>query len=392
MNDSNFESGKIIVALNKNLISSHSTDYYINHILRGIDVDKVEVIFRSDEINNESDVGDVILVYLKDKDRTAVMDAVEWLSASPYVIYVEPDYLYDIHIVPNDQYFRDLWGMQQIQSTSAWNYITGSNNVVVGVLDSGIDYNHPDIRNNMWVSSDRQCINGWNFINNNNNPMDETGHGTHVAGTIGAVGNNFIGVTGVCWNVKLAALKIGGNTINLASAIGAINFANINNITILNNSWGGRQFSAILKYAIEQYDGLFIASAGNFGTDNDLFPVYPASYNSDNIISVAATNPDDTLASFSNFGYRSVHIAAPGTHILSTDLRGSYTYKNGTSMSAPHVAGSAALLKSYMPYLSTLEIKRIILSSSDRHPSLEGKILTGGILNVDSMIRMAISV
>lgn len=166
-------------------------------------------------------------------------------------------------------------------------------------------------------------------------------------------------------------------------------FSNMMNIPILNNSWGGGTYSPILKYAIEHYNGLFIASAGNRSSNNDLLPSYPASYNSDNIISVAAITPENTLSSFSNYGAKSVDIAAPGTNILSTDLCGEYSYKNGTSMAAPHVAGAAALLKSYMPFLTTFEIKHIILLSSTRHPSLENKLLTGGILNTDSMIKLA---
>jgi subtilisin family serine protease len=237
---------------------------------------------------------------------------------------------------------------------------------------------------------------GWDFYvdadTQSNNPMQNrhaNDHGTHVAGTIGAVGNNFIGVTGVCWNVELASLKIGNCFINLAAAIESIDYANRKGIEILNNSWGGCTYSPTLRFVIGQYDGLFIASAGNNGTNNDLLPIYPASYDNNNIISVAATNQCDVLAPFSNYGIKSVDIAAPGTDILSTSLHGEYSYQNGTSMAAPHVAGAAALLKSYKPGLTVSEIKKIILSSADKYPELEGKILTGGILNVNAMIETA---
>lgn len=387
--NSNFELDKVIVALNKNFSNFDFLIYDVSYILTEIDIEKVEYIFHTDKIDNNNDVGDILLIYLKKKDRTTVIDAISKLSANPYVIYAEPDYLYNPDVIPNDFNFKYLWGMEKIKAPLAWNYTIGSYNVVVGVLDSGIDYNHVDLKNNMWISPDRQFINGWNFIDDNNNPIDKTGHGTHVAGTIGAVGNNFIGVTGVCWNVQLASFKIGDNRIDLATAIKAIYFANISNIPILNNSWGGRNYSEVLKYVIEQYNALFIASAGNNGADNDFLPIYPASYDSDNIISVAATNRDDTLASFSNYGVNSVDIAAPGVEVLSTDLHDEYSNMNGTSMAAPHVAGAAALLKSYIPELTTLEIKRIILLSSEKNPNLEGRILTGGKLNIYSMIEIA---
>lgn len=384
-----FEPSKVIVALNKFANYFDIPVVNIGDILVGIDIEKVEYLFRSNNINTENSMGDVLLVYLKNEGRKAVMDAIEKLSTNPYVAYAEPDYLYDTHILPNDFYFAYLWGIEKINAPLAWQYGIGDNHVVVGVLDSGIDYNHPDLIENMWISQNGSYINGWNFLNNNSSPLDETGHGTHVAGTIGAVGNNFIGIAGLCWNISIASFKIGNTLIDLAAAINAIYFANISHIPILNNSWGGPAYSPILKYVIEQYNGLFVASAGNNGTNNDYFPSYPASYDCDNIISVAATNEEDSLASFSNYGIKSVDITAPGTNILSTNLHGEYSYKNGTSMSAPHVAGAAALLKSYMPYLNTYQIKSIILASSKKLSSLNGKILTGGILDVSAMMEMS---
>ncbi|WP_207747836.1 S8 family serine peptidase [Clostridium sp. D33t1_170424_F3] len=173
--------------------------------------------------------------------------------------------------------------------------------------------------------------------------------------------------------------------LDAASAIAAISFANRFNIPILNASWGGRGYSRALKDAIEHYNGLFIASAGNSAEDNDITPVYPASYDCDNIISVAATTPDDTLARFSNYGAESVDLAAPGTDILSLGLQREYSTQNGTSMAAPHVAGAAALLKSYLPNLTTSDLKDIILSSAVKTPYLAGKVSTGGMLNVHAM-------
>jgi len=375
-----FESEKVIVSLNQR---RHCPETSAS-ILYGIDHEKVEVIFPFK--GDEFPIGDIILVHLTCKKKSTVINTVEKLSAHPYVFHAEPNYLFNRHIIPNDPYYKHLWGLEKIKAPLAWNYSTGDTNIVVGVADSGIDYNHPDIKDNMWISKDGDY--GWNFINNNNDPMDMAGHGTHVAGTIGAVGNNFIGIAGVCWRVKLVALRIGNNAFSLDAAIASIHYANENNITIYNNSWGGRQYSPHLKHAIEHYNGLFIASAGNDGVDNDLLPDYPASYDNDNIISVAAANPYDALAPFSNYGAKSVDIAAPGTDILSLSLKGEYNDQSGTSMATPHVSGAAALLKSYRPGLTALEIKNIILSSADKHPNFDGKILSGGILNIDAMFEM----
>lgn len=386
-NDSDFELGKVIVALTKNFDKVNLFTCDINHIFNGIDIEKIEYLFYSNKIDTNSNMGDIILIYLKSKEKMDVINTVYKLLNNPYVVYAEPDHLYEPDIIPNDPDFKYLWGMPNIKSPFAWNYTTGNYKTVVGVLDSGIDANHPDLKDNLWFQG--PFFNGWNFVDNNNCPIDVTGHGTHVAGTIGAVGNNCIGIAGVCWNVQIASFKIGDNRIDLAAAISAIYFSNMMNIPILNNSWGGRTYSPILKYAIEHYNGLFIASAGNSSNNNDLLPSYPASYNSDNIISVAASTPENTLSSFSNYGAKNVDIAAPGTDILSTSLNGEYSYKNGTSMAAPHVAGAAALLKSYMPFLTTFELKHIILLSCTKHPNLVNKLLTGGILNVDSMIKLA---
>lgn len=374
---------KIIVGLNKNI--NYPLESYISNILDGVEIEKIECIYHC---NKESKIGDIVLICLKCNKKMELLDIVYKLQNNPAIAYAETNVVYDMCIIPNDPEFKYLWGMKRINVIPAWNYSTGNYNTVVGVLDSGIDYNHPDIKNNMWISLDGKYKNGWNFIENNNNPMDEISHGTHVAGTIGAIGNNCIGVAGTCWNVQLAAFKIGENRIDLDAAIRAIYFANVNNIKILNNSWGGSTYSPILKYVIEQYDGLFVAAAGNNGNNNDLFPIFPASYDCDNIISVAALNENNELARFSNYGNRTVDIAAPGTNILSTTLNNEYSYKNGTSMASPHVAGAAALLKSCNPCLTTSQIKNIILTTAEKNVNLDGKLVTGGVLNVNNMMKI----
>lgn len=380
-----YEMGKVIAAVNNN-IPFAEVEVYISLALEEIEYEKIEVIFSYDMEIGKNDAENIILIYLKEKNPATVVEAVKKLSVSSYIIYAEPDYLEEMHLISNDPLYKYLWGVQKINTPLAWNYTTGSSEVVVGVIDTGIDYNHQDIRENMWISPNEKLFYGWNFADNNDNSIDTDGHGSHVAGTIGAVGNNGIGITGVCWNVRVASLKFG---LDIASAIAAINFANSFNIQILNASWGGRAYSYSLKYAIDHYNGLFIASAGNNGTDNDIEPIYPASYDSDNIISVAATDPYDTLARFSNYGIESVDIAAPGTDILSLDLDGEYSPLNGTSMAAPHVAGAAALLKAYLPSLSTSSLKNIILSSVNKSHDLEGKIFTGGLLDVKAMFDLA---
>lgn len=380
-----FKNGRVLIALNRDCVIPANIN---NPIFDGIEAEKVEVIFQPNNQSNNSNIGALLLLHIKGKDELSVIDTVEKLSKNPCVVSARPDYLMNPHIIPNDPYYSLLWGMEKIKAPAAWDYTAGNCQVIVGVVDSGVDYNHPDLRDNMWIVPNRPGYYGRNFINDRY-PIDETGHGTHVAGTIGAIGNNYIGVTGVCWNTKIAALFIGNNLFSASAAIGAIDYANRNKIPILNCSWGNRIYSPFLEFAIDNYDGLLIASAGNDGSDNDILPIYPASYKLNNIISVAATARNNYLASFSNYGAASVHIAAPGTDIFSTSLLNSYSYMDGTSMAAPHVAGAAALLKAYRRDLSALRMKEIILSSVDKYPQLYGKVLTSGVLNISRMIEMA---
>lgn len=342
---------------------------------------------------NKKSIQDIVLIHIKSPDKQAVIDAISELRDDPYVVYAEPDYLMETDIVTNDPYYDRLWGLEKISAPKAWDTFTGSDNVVVGVIDSGVYYDHPDMKNNMWIVPGTPDVFGWDFYYDNYDSRDQTGHGTHVAGTVGAVGNNNIGTTGVNLNVQIASFKIGGDSDSVCStaAIKAIEYSGRNNIPILNNSWGGRHYCETLKSAIEQYDGLFIASAGNNSTNNDIESHFPSTYGCENIISVAATDQNDELASFSNYGAATVHIAAPGTEIYSPLLNGEYGYKNGTSMAAPHVAGAAALLKGYMPHLTALQIKDIILSSADKVPQLNGKVITGGRLNINAMLELAAS-
>ena len=337
--------------------------------------------------------------------------AIDRLARNPNVEYVEPNYVVSAFRSPNDPYYSRTWGLRNtgqtggtagadIRADRAWDVTTGSSNVLVGVIDTGIDYSHPDLAANIYrnpgeiagngIDDDGNGyvddIHGWDFLNDDNDPFDDNGHGTHVAGTIGAVGNNAIGVAGVNWAVSLMPLKFidaggGGAT---ADAVAAIDYATQMGADLTSNSWGGDGFSQTLLDAIRaagDAGGLFVASAGNNGRNTDQEPTYPADLDAANIISVAATDHDDHLASFSNFGTTSVDLAAPGVSVLSTLPGGGYGTFNGTSMAAPHVAGVAALMRAVFPALGILEIKQRLLDAGDRLPALAGTSVTGGRLN-----------
>ena len=328
------------------------------------------------------------------------------------VRYAEPDYVVfalQTQRFPNDQYFSLLWGMHQgsdkdIDAPEAWQIQPGSTNIIVAVIDTGVDYNHPDLTSNMWRKPGEipnngrdddgngyiDDVYGWNFYSKTKDPWDDIGHGTHCAGTIGARGNNSIGVAGVCWNVRIMALKfLGPNGGAASDAANAIYYATRNGAKLTSNSWGGGPYSQSLKDAISDAAAngvLFIAAAGNGGADqvgdnNNNTPTYPASYGLANIIAVAATDRDDALAGFSNYGSTSVHLSAPGVDIGST-AGGDYYFMSGTSMAAPHVSGACALIWSMYPSLTMTEVRSRILNNVDVIPSLAGKCTTGGRLNV----------
>jgi len=349
-----------------------------------------------------------------------VAQAIQALAANPNVVYAEPNYLVQAVAVPNDPLRGQLWSLHNIGQTGgtpdadmdaleAWEVRTDASAVVVGVVDSGIDYNHPDLAANIWlnageIGTDAQGrdkatngldddgnghvddLRGWNFVNNSNDPFDDYSHGTHVAGTIGAVGNNGIGVAGVAWSVKLMPLKFlnasgYGSTANAVSCIlyaAAFVDASGNKIVRLtSNSWGGGGKSKSLENAIKNCGALFVAAAGNNGT-NTAF--YPAAYPQPNVACVAATDANDALASFSNFGTW-VHLAAPGVSILSTTPNNGYGSKSGTSMATPHVSGVAALVLAQNPGFSVAALKAQLLGTVEVLPGLAGKVTTSGRLN-----------
>ena len=261
----------------------------------------------------------------------------------------------------------------------------GTSNITVAVIDTGIDYNHPDLVNNLWHNTDGSV--GWNFVANNNNPYDDNGHGTHVSGTIGAEGNNGVGVAGINWHVRIMALKFLDSAGNgtTSAAVQAIYWADNHGAKILNNSWAGGGYDSALASAIsytQQVGVIFVAAAGNDGTNNDVTPTYPANYAYNNVISVAATDANDNLASYSNYGKSTVTLAAPGSNILSTTPNDTYSYYSGTSMATPHVTGALALVWGEHPDWNYTQVMAAVLNTVDQNSNLAGKVETGGRLNL----------
>lgn len=363
-------------------------------------------------------------------ENLTLTDALNLFRNDAHVEYAEPNYLRKTcSTFPNDPYFSNQWALYNVgqeggipgadvNAPAAWDVTVGSNATVVAVIDTGTDYNHPDLAGNTWRNPGEipgngldDDLNGYvddvygiNVVNTSAPPLDDHGHGTHVTGIIGARGDNGVGVAGVNWNVSIMALKFLDNQGNGydSDAIECIDYAIMMktqhgvNVRVLSGSWGSADYDQALYDAIQTAGAnniLFVAAAGNqYGNNNDLLPFYPASYNLNNIIAVAATDHDNNLASFSSVGSTSIDVGAPGVNIFSTTpryhvalndlgLTTSYGYLSGTSMACPHVSGLAALLLALHPSYSCFQLKTRILSSVDSLSSLRGKVLTGGKIN-----------
>ncbi len=328
------------------------------------------------------------------------------LSRDPVVAYAEPNYLFhtfaNSEITLNDPEFGSLWGMKNtgqvdsagqsgvagadIHVTPVWEQgVVGSRSIKVAVIDTGIDHLHPDLSENV------DAAKGFSFVTQLPGAMDDHGHGTHCAGTIGAMANNGKGVIGVNWQVNLIPIKFLDSQGNgsLDRAVQAIQYATQLHVNVMSNSWGGGPYTRSLYDAIEEArkNGiLFVAAAGNDSNDNDANPTYPAGYTIDNVISVAATDNQDQLAGFSNFGEHTVQVAAPGVKILSTLKGGGYGYLSGTSMAAPHVAGVAALILSVNPSMQYAELRQQLIRGSDPVRSLSHKVVSRGRINAFNSI------
>ena len=378
---------------------------------------------RHDRVEDEVESVDG-LTLIEDQDGQDVNAVVSEYSKLPMIEYAEPVTTVQAdHGLPggskhkhaNDAMFGQQWSLENtgqgggvkgsdIGALRAWFKTTGSSKIVVAVLDSGVDYTHLDLMNNIWVRpadmpayldaelGEFNDVHGFNATDRWTDPMDDNGHGTHCAGIIGAEGNNERGIAGINWNVEIMPLKFLSSTGSgtTKDAIEAINYV-INrkragvNVRIISASWGSTQKSRALRDVIKKAGDegiLFVAAAGNNSDDSDKRPHYPAGYSDlPNVISVAAVDRNGQLATFSNYGAKSVQIAAPGVDIWSTWLKGEYYSASGTSMATPEVAGVAALVLSTDSNMSVKELRDRLFKSVDKLPSLKGKVSTGGRIN-----------
>ena len=344
-----------------------------------------------------------------------VPDAVAKYKNHPAVRFIEPNYILHTDAVPNDASFPLQWSLQNtgqqggtpgadIHVVPAWDQTTGSSSVVVAIIDTGMDMAHPDLAANLYTNPGEvpgngqdddgnglvDDVHGFDFANFDGDPTDDNGHGTHVAGTIGAVGNNAIGVAGVAWRVQLLPLKFldGSGSGTTGDAIDCIDYAVDAGATAINASWGGPQEALALRFAIAGANDagvLFVTAAGNTSSNNDAFPNFPSNFDLPNIIAVGSSARSDERSGFSNYGATTVDLFAPGTQILSTLPNKTYGLASGTSMSTPHVAGALALLKSRFPTMRAPTMKAILMAATDRVAALSGLSVTGGRLNVARM-------
>ena len=345
------------------------------------------------DLTNTDDFRQIFEIKLQEHGKDKVLETISKLEQLDFIESAEPDYYftpdlinsqsngsYPANVTPNDPQYSSQYALSKINAPAAWSITTGTTRVKVGIIDSGI-YNHVDLSNNI--------VSGWDFFNDNGiTTDDDIGHGTHIAGIIGGQGNNGIGIVGVNWNVSLVPLQVliddGSSNDGLFSGsaiIKAIDYARVNNIPIINCSFGTLRNYYAYETQLRNYTGLIICSAGNNSTNTDISQFDPASFPIDNIISVASTNVNDMLATSSNYGATSVDIAAPGVGILSTIQNGGYGIKEGTSMAAPYVTGVAALILSCRPDFDASQIKACLMKGTDYIDSLYGKCISRGRLN-----------
>jgi subtilisin family serine protease len=368
--------------------------------------------FVSSESLNQKD----LFLIKEDKKNKINLQAINQLISSDVIEYIEPDAIGHITATPNDSMYGNQWALNNnggsggvldvdVDAPEAWELATGSSNVIVAVVDTGVLYTHPDLASSMWVNPSEVPNNGidddsngvtddvygYNAVSDSGNPVDDRGHGTHCAGIIAATGNNAQGVIGVAYGVKIMSVKAFGSdgVGRLSDVVKALNYVISQkkkgiNIRLLSNSWGGFPNSPTLKSFIEDVGNngmLFVAGAGNDSANNDTTPFYPASFDVSNIISVAAIDRAGNLASFSSYGITSVDIAAPGVSILSTVLGNTYQYYNGTSMATPHVSAVAALLFSHESNLSVSTVKARIIASAKPLSSMSSRVQSGGMVS-----------
>jgi subtilisin family serine protease len=401
----------------------------------GVNVADIKKIAEKNNDRIEDEIETVKGLYsIDDLDNVdAKRVAEQYAAMSDMVMYAEPNFdiklsdpanvnapvsdfdarEYDSNL-PNDPMFGDQWALNNtgqnggkekahVDALAAWLKTKGSDKVVVAVLDTGVDFTHADLVSNIWFRPDNvpqytddelgtfNDQKGFNAQDNIADPMDDNGHGTHCAGIIGAEGNNDKGIAGINWNVQIMPLKFlgRGGFGSTKDAIEAINYAVDRkqkgvNVRIISASWGSTQYSKALEDAIRaagEAGILFVAAAGNDGSSNDKRPHYPSNYDLPNVISVAATDKNDQIASFSNFGTKTVHIAAPGREILSTWLNDQFREASGTSMATPYVSGAAGLVLASEPNLTVAKLRERLLKAVDKLDNLSDKVQSGGRLN-----------
>lgn len=408
--------GEFLIQFKKNI---HALNQ--QHILNAISVSPVV------EISRETH-----LYKIKRPMIESTEGSIEILSSIKQIGLVEPNRYWKLRRMPQDPVFHRLWGLHNTgQETSGdsrpikgkagvdidilrvWDSNIGSRDVKVAVIDTGINYNHADLKPNIWVNEvelngepgvdddNNGCtddIHGCNFVNNTGDPMDDDGHGTHVAGTIGAVANNNIGVAGINWEVTLIPIRFIDNQDNgtTADAIRSIDYAVKVGARILSNSWGDDHDSEFLRQAIQRSEkagALFVVASGNDSRDNDVILDYPSSFDIESIIAVAAVDNTGELADFSNYGKTLVDILAPGSNIMSTYCNPyypglAYDSESGTSMATPHVSGVAALMLAKNKNLTHHQIKKIIMDSARKLPALKDKSVSNGMLNAYEALKL----
>jgi subtilisin family serine protease/regulation of enolase protein 1 (concanavalin A-like superfamily) len=407
--------------------AGHRSDRILIRASKGADEGKLQALHRalgSGVLRKVAAAGGTEVIKLP--PGLDVAKALERFRASGAVEFAEPDYLVQPLLAPNDFHYvnQDQWNLHNqgiyggtpgadIMAEAAWDLRTDASNIIVAVIDSGVRYTHEDLAANMWVNpgesgTDAQGrdkrtngvdddangyvddVHGMNVLNGSGNPWDDWGHGTHVAGIVGAVGNNGLGVAGVAWRVKIMACKFitGAGQYSVSDAITCLDYARVKGAKIVTASWGGYAFqSQALRDALTALRNagiLVAAAAGNDNSNNDTMPLYPASYDLDNIVAVAATDRTDNRAGWSNYGAASVDLGAPGAPVFSTfaDSDRAYRYYDGTSMAAPHVAGAAALIWARFPADTHQQVIQRMISTADPLPSLAGRTRSGGRLNL----------
>jgi len=369
--------------------------------------------------------------------KVEIQSFIDNLNQLPEVEYAEPDYEYGSLYIPNDPNFDKQWALQNtgqngglagfdLSVVDVWDKTRGNRNIIAGVIDTGIDYMHEDLVDNIWQNLDEDAdgdghtiervgntwqldpgdldgkdddgngyvddLIGWDFVNNDNNPFDDNGHGTHIAGVIGAKGDNGIGIAGINWEIQLMALKAfdKDGSGSLSSILPALEYARKKGVRISNNSWGGGAYSQALFDEISMQNEesqFFVTAAGNSGSNNSELPAYPASFDLENIIAVGASNSDAELASYSNYGITNVDIVAPGTDIYSTLPNNAYGSLSGTSMAASFVSGGLALLIAEYPDRDLRDIRDLMISKVQSIGELVNLSIAGGILDIAAALK-----